>query len=185
MKLDRRSTWRRAFTIGVASLVMGCGMVVSTPARHRPPLPDPDPMPDLAVEDVVEQLTAMGFDCWFDPPGDIGSSWNCRQGDQDADDYFDVTISSEESGPIDGVSAYMHVGREEDPIDAEVLDSIGAEAFEQILALVVPEEHRPTTDELHVGMQRNFPIELGGGWYLGFDRNIVSRSLRILHATDP
>ena len=143
-------------------------------------------MPGLATEDVVAELTAMGFDCEFDPGGDIAPSWGCRSGDQDAGDYLDVSVSSEETGPIEGLFAYRHLaGGGEGAIDAANLDAFGSDAFDDIVALIVPEDRRPTSSELLAGVASNFPMELGGGWYLGFDRNSLSRTLHIIHASDP
>ena len=50
------------------------------------------------------------------------------------------------------------------------------------VALIVPEEHRPTDDQLLAGVERHYPMELGGGWFIGFDRNQESRTLHIVFA---
>jgi hypothetical protein len=171
--------------IGLACLVAACGLVAPTPARHRPPLPPAEPMPELRVEDVVDGLAALGYACWFDPGGDIPSSWHCRLGDQDRNDFVDVGIGSGETGPIEHVSAYRHLGAAQEPVDAAALDEIGASAFAEVLLLIVPEAHRPTDGELLTGVQSNYPMELGGGWYLGFDRNSISRAMRLVYASDP
>lgn len=171
--------------VGLAVLIVGCGLVTTTPARHRPPLPPAEAMPALAVEDVVHRLTTIGYDCRFDPGGDIPSSWTCQLGDQDRDDFIGVGISSDEAGPIEHVSVYRHLGREDQPMDPAALDVAGAGAFLEVLPLIVPEEHRPTDDELLAGVQSNFPMELGDGWYLGFDRNSISRTMHVVYASDP
>ena len=143
-------------------------------------------MPGLLAEDVVDELTAMGFDCGFDPGGDIPSSWNCGLGDQAANDYFEVGVSSGESGPIEGVTGYRQLGDGVgDAVDAEVLDSLAADAFDDIVVMIVPAERRPTSAELLAGVASNYPMELGGGWYLGFDRNSISRTFHIVYASDP
>lgn len=167
----------------VAVLLSGCaGLLSPTPARHHPPLPDPEPMPNLVVEDVVAELEAHGFDCWWDRGGDIPASWHCGRGDQAENDWIDVGIPSDETGPIETLWVYRALGGEADPIDPGILDSTALADFAPIVALVVPDEHRPGEEELLVGIQSNFPIELGGGWILGFDRNIVSRTLHIRYA---
>lgn len=170
----------------LAVLMTACGLLAPTPARNRPPLPPREPMPGVAAEDVVAELTAMGFDCEFDRGGDILPSWNCRSGDQDAGDFLDVRLSSEATGPMEGLYAYRHVeGGREGAVDVETLDSLGSDAFDDIVALIVPGDRRPTSADLHAGVASNYPIELGGGWYLGFDRNSISRSLHIVYASDP
>jgi hypothetical protein len=170
-----------------AALVVlaGCGVLQPTPARFRPPLPAAEPMPELRAEDVVARLEAEEFACSFDPPGDIGSSWNCRLGEQDAGDYADVSLTSGESGPIDWVvvNRTIRLAPDTGP-DPAVLDTdAAAGVFGLVVALIVPEAHRPSPEELFAGVQRNFPIELGGGWFIGFERNAISRSMSIIYST--
>ena len=181
-----RSLSRLVATTWLAIFLAACGMLAPTPARNRPPLPPSEPFVGVAAEDVVADLTAMGFDCWFDPGGDIPPSWNCRTGSQDVGDYFDVRLASGETGPIEGLFAYRQVeGGAEGAVDPAVLDANGTTAFDDVVALIVPDEHLPTAQELHAGVASNYPMELGGGWYLGFDRNSISRTLRIVHASGP
>lgn len=174
----------RLAAVGVLVLALAaCGVLAPTPARHRPPLPDSMPMPNVSAEDLVASLEILGLRCRFDPGGDIPPSWNCRSGDQRDSDTFDVGLSSDEDGPIESVSASRTVAEDASgPADPAVLDRIGADAFDDVVALVVPEEHRPSFEELLAGVQSNYPMELGGGWYLGFDRNSISRTLRIVYA---
>ena len=171
--------------IGLACLVAGCGLVGPTPARHRPPLPPAEPMPELTVEDVVDGLSAIGYACRFDPGGDIRSSWNCRLGGQDRSDYVDVGIPSGETGPVERVFASWVRGGKQEPVDAAALDAMGTSAFTEVLRLIVPEARRPTDGELLAGVQTNYPMELGGGWYLGFDRNSILRTIHVVYASDP
>ena len=134
----------------------------------------------------MEQLGLLGFDCWFDRGGDIPSSWNCRRGDQESGDWSDVGMQGGRTGPIEsiGASRYILVGPDTGPEPA-VLDQSAVALFEEtVVALVLPDEQHPTVEALHSGVQRNFPIELGGGWYLGFDRNANSRSVRVVFAPD-
>lgn len=134
-------------------------------------------MPNVRSEDVAERLEALGFTCGFDPGGDIRASWGCRMGDQSAMDYLDVHFQSDETGPILSVWAYR--GLEGEPDD---LDRSAAAAFhENVIEVVLPEDHRPTVAELLAGVQRNYPVELGGGWFLGFDRNSISRTLHLVY----
>jgi hypothetical protein len=66
-----------------------------------------------------------------------------------------------------------------------VLDTGAAADFQvNLLPLVIPEELRPTDAELLAGVQRNFPMELGEGWFLGFDRSSILRSIHIIYAAD-
>jgi hypothetical protein len=85
--------------------------------------------------------------------------------------------------PTESVDAYTSGGDEADPPDAAALDIIGTEAFIPIIGMIVPENHHPARDQLHDGVRRNWPIDLGGGWYLGFDRNMASRTLHIVYST--
>ena len=170
-----------------AALVVltGCGVLQPTPARFRPPLPPAEPMPDLRAEDVVATLEADGYECWFDPGHDIDSSWNCRIGDQDAGDYADVSLHSGEAGPIDSVWVYRSIqlgpdtGREPELLDRDAASGV----FAEIVPMIVPEELRPSADDLLTGVHRNFPVELGGGWFIGFERNSISRTMLIRYST--
>jgi hypothetical protein len=141
-------------------------------------------MPGIAVEDVVADLTESDYECWFDPGGDIPSSWNCRLGDQGARSYFDVRLGSGERGPVERLFAYrQEEGGIGDPLEVETLDALGTDAFDDLVALVVPAEHRPAVADLHAGVASNYPMDLGGGWYIGFDRNSISRTLHIVYAS--
>ena len=184
--MGRNGLQPAAVVVAAALVVLtGCGVLQPTPARFRPPLPPAEPMPDLRAEDVVATLEAEGFDCEFDPPGDIGSSWNCRHGDQDAGDYADVSLASGETGPIDWVSVHrsIQLGPDTGPEPALLDTDAAAGAFSLVVPLIVPEEHRPSPEELLAGVQRNFPMELGGGWFIAFDRNAISRSMSIIFST--
>jgi hypothetical protein len=185
MPARRRGLVVVAPSVCVAIVLTACGLLAPTPARFRPPLPPAEPMPGLAVEDVIDQLTQAGYECRFDPGGDISSGWNCSTGSQEGGDSFSIGIASGESGPIERLFAYRQMGHEQNPVDPEALDLAGTEAFADIVARIVPEKHLPSLEELHAGVQRNYPMELGGGWYLGFDRNMISRTFSIVYASDP
>ena len=143
-------------------------------------------MPDLLVEEAVAELEERGFECEFDPPGDIGSSWSCRRGDQEAGDYMGVRFRSAETGPIDTVHADRTIRLEGDTgPEPSVLDAAAAADFHEIvIEMIVPEAQRPTEGGLLAGVQSNYPVDIGEGWFLGFDRNAVSRSMNIVFAAD-
>jgi hypothetical protein len=140
-------------------------------------------MPNVAVENVVPELEAVGFDCSFSPETDQPAGWFCRRGDQESGDFADISLRSEETGPINSVFSYLSMqANAELAVEPDVLDRSGSATFEHLVGQLVPEEHRPSADELLAGVKRNFPMELGGGWFLGFDRNSISRSLNIVYA---
>jgi hypothetical protein len=183
---------RSAATATVMALLLAaCGLLQPTPARFRPPLPESEPLPGVAVEDVVAELEQRGFACGFDRGGDVSSGWHCRLGEQGGaepgeGDFFDVALRSDQTGPITGIFSYrsIQLGPDTGP-DPAVLDREAAMALHaNVIELVVPEDLRPTEAELLEGVQRNFPIELGDGWFLGFDRNSISRSLNVVYSSE-
>src|SRR5688500_15357619 len=172
-----------ALIVASAAVLTACGLLQPTPARHRPPLPVPQQVPDVAVEDVVPELEGFGFDCSFSPERDQPSGWFCRRGDQDSGDFSDISLRSEETGPIHSVFSYVTLDWNTNvAAEPELLDREGLATFEHLVSQIIPENLRPSADELLAGVKRNFPMELGGGWYLGFDRNSSSRSLNIVYA---
>jgi len=88
------------------------------------------------------------------------------------------------TGSLDVVSVSVQDEGAQAP-DAQEFDVRATEAFAELVALLIPEEHRPTPDALFAGVQRNYPIELGSGWYLSFDRASSHRTLGIVYAEDP
>lgn len=173
----------------VAVMAAGCGLLTPTPARFRPPLPDGEPLPGPRVDGLLASLEAEGLDCRFDEATDLVDregnphrSWNCRSGDQDLRDWMDVSFSvSEEQGPIESVGS--HIFRD-DGSDAGELDAHATAVFDAlVVSPVVPEEFRPTPEELLDGVRRNYPMELGGGWFLGFDRSSISRTIRVVYSS--
>lgn len=140
-------------------------------------------MPNLAVEDVVAQLEMLGFECGYDSGGDIPSSWNCSAENREAADALNVRLESGETGPITNVAAYRHREAEAgEAMDPAALDRLAANEFDTFVGLIVPEAHRPTFDGLARGVASNYPMELGGGWYLSFDRSSTSRRLTIVYS---
>ena len=170
----------------MAILLVACGILQPSPAYFRPPLPDAEQMPDLQVEDAVAQLEQRGFECEFDPGHGRDSGWGCRRGNQEAGDSMDVRFGSAETGPIDSVYAdrTIQLGPDRGP-EPEVLDAAAATDFhETVTGMIIPEGQRPTEQHLLAGIQSNYPVDLGEGWLLGFDRNAISRSMRIVFTTD-
>lgn len=140
-------------------------------------------MPGLAVEELVALLEADGFDCRFDPATDIPPSWGCQSGDG-AEGSLSVSMLSEQTGQIHSASAYLQIGAVGEEVPEDRLDAEATQGFHPFVSAIVPEEHRPSLDELGAGVRSNFPMDLGGGWYLGFDRNIISRSLTIIFSEE-
>jgi hypothetical protein len=176
----------------VAIAVAGCGSLQPTPARFRPPLPDPDLMPGTAVEEVVEELELLGYGCRFEPESDIRvldvdiqTRWSCVLGDREGNDTSAISLVADEAGPIERVTVYRQIvlGPDTGP-DPEVLDREGLAAFRALVDLIVPEEQRPSDDELLTSIQRNFPMELDRGWVIGFDQNVLSRTMYVVFAGD-
>ena len=178
--------WRTSVLAVTAILLVGCGILQPTPAYFRPPLPDAQQMPDLAVEDAVAQLEQRGFECEFDPGGDIASGWGCRRRNQEAGGSMGVSFRSAETGPIESVYAdrTIQVGPDAGPAP-EVLDAAAAADFhESVIELIIPEAQRPTEGGLLDGIRSNYPVDLGGGWFLGFDRSAISRSMNVVFTAD-
>lgn len=142
-------------------------------------------MPGIAVEDVVEQLEKLGYACDFSPESDISAAWNCLGGNQAAGDWTQISLIAQEAGPIEGASAFrsIQVGPDSGP-DSSVLDREGAATFRLLIDVVVPAEHRPSDAELLDGVRRNYPMEFGGGWFIGFDRSSILRTMSIVFAGD-
>ena len=173
--------------LAIASAVTGCGLLYPTPARFHPPLPEPEPMPELRVEELIGFLEAEGLGCAFavtedlvDAKGNPHSGWTCRSGDQEAGDWMDVSATGGEDGPIESVGA--HIFRDDG--SAPELDDHATALFDSlVVSRVVPEEHRPTPEALLDGVRRNYPMELGGGWFLDFERSSISRSIRVIYSS--
>jgi len=178
---------RRTSILALTSVVLAaCGILQPTPAYFRPPLPDAEQMPDLQVEDAVAQLEERGFECEFDPGGDVASGWSCRRGNQEGGDSMGVSFRSAETGPIESVHANRTIRLEGDtgPEPSELDAAAAADFHENVIEMIVPEAQRPTEGGLLAGVQSNYPVDLGEGWFLGFDRNAVSRSMNIVFTAD-
>ena len=69
-------------------------------------------------------------------------------------------------------------------LDRPDLDALAASAFiDVMLAGALPEAVAPTEDELRQHIAANWPVELGEGWLLGFDRNSKLRTMYIQYVT--
>jgi hypothetical protein len=178
-------------------VLAGCGSFqpFATPFVPRPALPPGDAFPDATVEEAVEELEALGFDCAYEPPSDVQGGWRCRLGADGLAFELDgivegqpgneagplsVGMSADETGPIRGVgaNAYFQAGHPK-----EALDAAAASAFNQVvMAVFVPEELRPTDPEMVELVGENWPAELGEGWLVGFDRNSISRTIRLVYS---
>ena len=61
----------------------------------------------MNVEDVIPRLEVVGFGCEYGPESDIPGGWVCMRGNQTAGDWMQVSIASDETGPIESVFSYM------------------------------------------------------------------------------
>lgn len=182
---EDRQIRARAAAVGALTLMLAaCGILQPTPARFRPPLPDPEAMPGHEAEDVIDELERRGFECAFEAPSDIPGGWSCRRGEQEEANDAGIGISSGEEGPVEDANAGVRimVGPDRGPEPA-VLDQAALATFYPLVEVIVPEEIRPSEEELLAGIQRNYPIELGNGWFIGFDRSSVSRNIRIVYSS--
>jgi hypothetical protein len=192
---------RRLGTVAVITLVLtvltGCGSFqpFATPFVPRPALPPGDAFPDMTVEEAIERLELLGFDCEYAPDSDIPGGWRCIVGDQglavEIDEIVEgmegneagpisVGIAAGETGPFWGVFGSVGFGPDH---PKEALDEAAASAFSEVmLAVFVPEEVQPTGPELVEMVAANWPTELGAGWLLDFGHNSILRTMRIVYS---
>ena len=182
----------------MASVILtGCGSFqpFATPFVPRPELPPGDAFPDLTVEEAIDRLEGLGFECHYEADSDIPGGWRCIVGEQglavEIDEIVEgmegneagpisVGLAADETGPIWGVFGSVGFGPDH---PKEALDEAAASAFNQVmLAVFVPEEVRPADPALEELVAANWPTDLGSGWLLGFDRNSISRSMRIVYS---
>jgi hypothetical protein len=140
-------------------------------------------MPGLRADEVAADLVQRGLDCHFGPPSDIGGGWRCQRGQNDEENDFGIGYSSDEEGPIGEASASQRVFEPNQAPEPAALDQAVLANFYLFVEVVVPEDVRPTEAELLNGIQRNYPMELGDGWFIGFDRSSRHRNIRIVYAT--
>ena len=177
---------RRFGVVIAAALLSACNPLSLLPREvdRRPALPAPEPFP-IAVEEVIPRLEEVGLACRFAPDSDIPGGWNCTLGDPVTGASMAVNVSSDETGPIEYVTAYAQFaeGGQADLAPA-ALDAAGAEAFtELVIAPILPEDARPPFEALHAVIADNFQMEVGDGYYLVFHRNMISRTMLIQYST--
>jgi hypothetical protein len=169
------SRLNRLRTAAAATLLVlsGCGSFqpFATPFVPRPPLPDGDPWP-VPVEDIIERLEVLGYRCTFEPDSDIPGGWQC-----DRDGGLTAGFNSDETGPIQWGGASIF---DESAPGKEAMDARAVTVFRgDLLAVVLPEAVLPSEEELLIMVQKNWPVELGNGWILGFERASNNRSLQV------
>ena len=189
---------RRRAGIAIASVILtGCGSFqpFATPFVPRPELPRGDAFPNITVEEAVDRLEGLGFECDYEPDSDVPGGWRCIVGDQglavEIDEIVEgiegneagpvsVGLAADETGPIGAVSGSVGFGPGH---PKEALDAAAASAFSQVMiATFVPVEVQPAGPAMVELVADNWPTDLGEGWLLGFDRNSISRSMRIVYS---
>ncbi|MDQ3149684.1 MAG: hypothetical protein M3Q38_07165 [Chloroflexota bacterium] len=125
----------------------------------------------MAVEDAVEGLEQqLGRECIFSPESGIQGEWGC------GDEGGGLTLVGAKIGALTSVDAYIH---EEDQ-SPDFMDRLAAEQFRAILAAIpVPDDVLPSKAELTEAVRANWPMEIGDGWILGFERNGILRTLTV------
>ena len=178
-------------------ILTGCGSFqpFATPFVPRPELPPGDAFPNLTVEEAIDRLEGLGFECHYEADSDIPGGWRCIVGDQGLAVEIDeivvgmegneagpisVGIAADETGPIWGVFGSVDFGPDH---PKEALDEAAASAFSQVMiALFLPEEVQPAGPGMVELVAANWPTDLGSGWLLGFDRNSIHRFMRIVYS---
>ena len=164
---------RLGSTIVAALLLSGCGSFqpFATPFVSRPALPPGDPWP-MDAEAVVERLETLGYLCDFEPDSDIPGGWHC-----DGVEGVTVGLGADQEGAVLSAGARMF---DEAAPGKDVMDRRAVIAFsDHVLAALLPDAVLPSDDELLTMVQRNWPVELGDGWILGFDRASNQRTLHV------
>ncbi len=172
---------RRFAVVIAAALLSAC---LPREVDRRPALPAPEPFP-IAVEEVIPRLEEVGLACRFAPDSDIPGGWSCTLHDPVTGASMAVNLSSDETGPIEHVTAYAQFAEsEEADLDPAALDAAAAEAFtELVIAPILPEDARPPFEVLHAVIADNFQMAVGDGFHLVFHRNIISRTMLIQYST--
>ena len=163
--------------LGIAALMVvwltGCGFIDGlTGPGPRPQVPQGDPWP-LNAEAAVERLEVLGYVCIYEPDSDIPGGWHCTANGSN------VSIDSDETGPILGVFAYMFE-EEEPPPNPDVMDARATSWInDELLPALVPEDVVPSDEVMLAMVQKNWPAEIGDGWIVGFDRSSNQRTLHV------
>jgi hypothetical protein len=174
--MDRAAKWS---VTAVLIFLSGCGSFqpFATPFVPRPALPRSDVFPGVVAQDAINQLQALEFECEFAPDSDIPGGWGCFRGDQATGNWMQVSINSDETGPIRGAFADLFVEGQ----SKQALDEISATTFQEVmLSVFVPDEVHPEGPDLVDMVSANWPTDLGSGWLLGFDRSSRDRRLNIV-----
>jgi hypothetical protein len=132
------------------------------------------------VEDVIQRIELAGMACEYSPDSDIPGGWGCFAGNQQGTParWLQLSIDSDESGPIRGV--LLFVFDDSRPPPDEMNRHATAIFQEHAIVPFLPEHVRPSDEELLAMVEKNWPVELGDGWLLGFDRSSNQRTLRIV-----
>lgn len=171
---------RRAALVAMLMLA-GCADFdpFATPFVPRPELPPSVGFPnDLAT--VLDELDALGLRCQYVPDSDLAGGWHCdSQGIEMPNGGINLSMRGPEDGPIAGVWAMVG---EEGHTKAE-MDAIATQMFlPVVVGTFVPEHLRPTEEDFGAMVAANWPVDLGEGWFIGFDRNSISRTTYLVFA---
>ncbi len=91
-----------------------------------------------------------------------------------------VSIASDETGPIESVFSYMAK-----PGEPAELDAAAGQAFtSSVLEPILPEDELPPVEAVQAVVADNFQMEVGDGYYLVFHRSRHSRSIYIHHNSE-
>jgi hypothetical protein len=177
---------RAMLGVAVLSIVSsGCGVIGPTPFVHQPPLPQPEPYPDLMVEALVASLEAEGLRCAFTPDSDIPGGWGCEL---ELDGPWSARVSfTPEDGNVVTLGAqvgYFQDGPDPaaDPPDPGEFDALAATVFHQLVIIqVFGDEEGPTIDELTAAVHDNTPKVIREEWLLHFGRNSILRTIGVIY----
>ncbi len=169
---------RVLLVVSAAFVLVGCGLIDVGRRQDlpRPSFPEPDSFPGVAVEDVVADLETLAFRCWYDRGGDIPSSWNCQQGNQQANDWTGVGISSAETGALTSVHIEIYYPQ---ALDAPILDADASATFQVLGSAVIPDADQPPFEAILDRVAANHVLDVGNGWWMVFDRSSVNRRTTI------
>ncbi len=171
MRASRASAPCALLALGL--LLAACGMVI--PSRGpRPALPlRDDPFP-VAVEAAVERIEdGLGRNCSFSPESKPIGEWGCGA------EGRPLTLVGGQTGALWAMDAALV----DDTQSPEMMDRLAAAEFRAVLAAIgVPENVLPSEAEMTEAVRGNWPVEIGDGWILGFDRTDYLRSLKVRYA---
>jgi hypothetical protein len=167
-------------------LATGCGVFrpAPTPFIHYPPLPAPEPFPDLTVDQLVGALQEQGLECGFTPDSDIPGGWSCTQ-DMAEPWGMDVGFTPED-GPILTLGASLNAyGDGSDPAanppNPDEFDAMAAATFHRVLIVPVFGDAGPSVEELTTMVRDNAPRVVDDNWLLHFGRNSILRTMGLIY----